>query len=78
MSRSFARPLAALAMRSAVAGATTITSELSARAMCSMLDSDSTSKSRVTTGLWVKLRNVSGVTNSRALPVITTSTSAPR
>ena len=42
-----------------------------------MLNSDSRSNISVTTGRWVTLRKVSGVTNSCADLVITTSTRTP-
>jgi len=79
------------AIRSAVAGATTTRSAISATSTCSTLppmrarDSSGSSKrgfwsphSVVTTGLPESAWNVNGVTNSQAADVITTMTVAPR
>ena len=77
VSKSSASPLAALAMTLAVAGATTIASQFSANATCSIPASEAGSKSWCSTGLCVRLRNVSGATKFIAPSLITTSTNAP-
>ncbi len=59
------------------AGAIRTRSALSARAMCSTLNSEASSNISVTTGRPVMLRSVRGVTNFAAESVMTTSTRAP-
>ena len=64
-------------MTLAVAGAMRMASAASARATCSILNSEAKSNISVTTGRRVMLRSVSGVMNLVAASVITTSTLAP-
>ncbi|MBA7670284.1 hypothetical protein ES703_78429 [subsurface metagenome] len=77
VSISSAIPTASLAITLAVAGAIVTTSAASAKAMCPMPDSKVWSNISVTTGLPVRLRRVSGATNSVADSVMITSTLAP-
>ncbi len=60
---SSANPHAALAMKWAVAGATTTMSALPASWTCSMLSSESGSNTSTVTGRWVRLRKARGATN---------------
>ena len=74
---SSAMPTAALAITSAVAGAITIASALSASRMCPISDSCVSENVSVATGFALSVCNVSGVMNSVALRVIMTRTFAP-
>ena len=74
---SSAIPTAALAITSAVAGAITIASALSASRMCPISDSCVSENVSVATGFELSVCSVSGVMNSVALRVIITRTFAP-
>ena len=74
---SSAIPTAALAIRSAVAGAITIASALSASLMWPISDSCVRENVSVATGFELSVWSVSGVMNSVALRVIMTRTIAP-
>ncbi len=74
---SSAIPTAALAITSAVAGAITIASALSASLICPISDSCVSENVSVATGLALSVCSVSGVMNSVALRVIITRTFAP-
>ena len=74
-SRSSARPWASLAMKSAVAGATTIASMPRESSMCGMLFGTLASHRSVATGLPVSAWKVAAATNFVAASVIATRTS---
>ena len=74
---SSARPSASFASMWAVAGATTRMCAACASATCSIASGESGSNRSVSTGRWVMLRKVSGVTNRVAEYVMSTSTFAP-
>ena len=76
--RSSARPDAAFAKMSAVAGATTINWARSANSMCAPKGKLFGSKLREATGLPVSAANVASPMNYRELRVITTETCADR
>ena len=74
---SSARPRASFASMWAVAGATASRSAACASATCSMASGEPGSNRSVSTGRWVTLRKVRGVTNRVAEYVMSTSTAAP-
>ena len=76
--KSSATPWAALAMRLAVAGATTMAAARSASATCSTASSLCGSKRSVSTGRPDSVRKVRGPTKARACSVRQTVTVAPR
>jgi hypothetical protein len=78
VSRSSAMPAAILPMTSAVAGATTSTSAVSASRMCPISDSCVRLNVSVATGFRDRACSVRGVTNCCAPAVMTTCTRAFR